>query len=42
MIPIYQAIGAWAYPSNLDIDAAELNGTFLTGLKYPGRVYFKN
>jgi peptide/nickel transport system substrate-binding protein len=41
MIPIYQAIGAWAYPSNLNIDAAELNGTFLTGLKYPGRVYFE-
>jgi peptide/nickel transport system substrate-binding protein len=41
MIPIYQAIGAWAYPSNLEIAAAELNGTFLTGLKYPGRVYFK-
>jgi peptide/nickel transport system substrate-binding protein len=41
MIPIYQAIGAWAYRSDLNIDAAELNGTFLTGLKYPGRVYFE-
>jgi len=41
MIPIYQAVGAWAYRSDLNIDAAELNGTFLTGLKYPGRVYFE-
>ncbi len=40
MIPIYQAIGAWVYRSDLNIDAAELNGTFLTGLKFPGRVYF--
>jgi peptide/nickel transport system substrate-binding protein len=41
MIPLYQAIGAWVYRSDLNIDAAELNGTFLTGLKYPGRVYFE-
>ena len=41
MIPIYQAVGAWAYRSDLNIDAAELNGTFLTGLKYSGRVYFE-
>jgi peptide/nickel transport system substrate-binding protein len=41
MIPIYQAVGAWAYRADLNIDAAELNGTFLTGLKYPGRVYFE-
>ncbi len=41
MIPIYQAIGAWAYDADLNIDAAELNGTFLTGLKYPGRVYWE-
>ena len=40
MIPIYQAVGAWAYRSDLNIDAAELNGSFLTGLKYPGRAYF--
>ena len=41
-IPIYQAIGAWAYRSDLNIEAAELNGTFLTGLKYPGRLYFED
>lgn len=41
MIAIYQAIGAWAYRSDLNIDDAELNGTFLTGLKFPGRVYFE-
>ncbi|HMM27989.1 MAG TPA: ABC transporter substrate-binding protein [Aggregatilineaceae bacterium] len=40
MIPLYQAVGAWVYRSDLNIDAAELNGTFLTGLKYPGRAYF--
>ncbi|HML23273.1 MAG TPA: ABC transporter substrate-binding protein [Aggregatilinea sp.] len=42
MIPIYQSVGAWVYRSDLNIDAAELNGTFLTGLKYSGRVYFEN
>ncbi|MCC6799024.1 MAG: hypothetical protein IT325_02840 [Anaerolineae bacterium] len=41
MIPLYQAVGAWVYRSDLNIDAAELNGTFLTGLKYPGRAYFE-
>ncbi len=42
MIPLYQSVGAWVYRSDLNIDAAELNGTFLTGLKYSGRVYFEN
>jgi peptide/nickel transport system substrate-binding protein len=41
MIPIYQAIGAWVYRSELNIDDAQLNGTFLTGLRFPGRVYFE-
>jgi peptide/nickel transport system substrate-binding protein len=41
MIPVYQAVGLWAYRSDMNIDAAEINGTFLTGLKYPGRVYFE-
>ena len=40
MIPIFQPIGVYVYPSNLNLDAAEINGTFLTGLKFPGRAYF--
>ncbi|HVU12233.1 MAG TPA: ABC transporter substrate-binding protein [Phototrophicaceae bacterium] len=42
MIPIFQPIGVYAYTSNLNLDAAEINGTFLTGLKYPARAYFVN
>jgi len=40
MIPIFQPIGVYAYTSNLNLDAAEINGTFYTGLKYPARAYF--
>ncbi len=40
MIPIFQPIGVYVYSSNLNLDAAEINGTFLTGLKFPGRAYF--
>jgi len=42
MIPLYQSVGVWVYPSTLNIEAAELNGTFLTGLKYSGRVYWES
>jgi peptide/nickel transport system substrate-binding protein len=40
LIPIFQPIGVYVYRSDLNLDAAEINGTFLTGLKYPGRAYF--
>ena len=40
IIPIFQPIGVYVYTSKLNLDAAEINGTFLTGLKYPGRAYF--
>jgi peptide/nickel transport system substrate-binding protein len=40
IIPIFQPIGVYVYRSDLNLDAAEINGTFLTGLKYPGRAYF--
>lgn len=40
MIPIFQPIGVYVYRSDLMLDAAEINGTFLTGLKFPGRAYF--
>ena len=40
MIPIFQPIGVYMYRSDLNLDAAEINGTFLTGLKFPGRAYF--
>ena len=41
MIPIFQPIGVYVYRSDLNLDAAEINGTFLTGLKFPGRAYFE-
>jgi len=41
MIPIFQPIGVYVYGSNLKLDAAEINGTFLTGIKWPARVYFE-
>ncbi|MEP7293569.1 MAG: hypothetical protein ABI835_17415, partial [Chloroflexota bacterium] len=40
MIPIFQPIGVYVYRSDLNLDAAEINGTFLTGLKFPSRAYF--
>jgi len=40
IIPIFQPVGVYVYPSDLNLDTAEINGTFLTGLKYPGRAYF--
>ncbi len=40
MIPIFQPIGVYVYPSNLVLDEAEINGTFLTGIKYPALAYF--
>lgn len=40
IVPIFQPIGVYVYPSTLVLDAAEINGTFLTGLKFPGRAYF--
>ncbi len=39
MIPLFQAIGVWGVSSNINIEAAEPNGTFINGLKYPGRIY---
>lgn len=41
MIPIFQPIGVFVFRSDLNLDAAEINGTFLTGLKFPGRAYFE-
>ena len=40
LIPIFQPIGVYAFRSDLDLEAAEINGTFLTGLKYPGLAAF--
>ena len=40
ILPIFQPIGVYVYRSDLNLDAAEINGTFLTGIKYPGRAYF--
>jgi peptide/nickel transport system substrate-binding protein len=41
MIPLFQAVGVWGLRANVNIDAAELNGTFINGLKYPGRIYLE-
>jgi len=40
LIPIFQPIGVYVYRSDLNLDEAEINGTFLTGLKFPGNAYF--
>ncbi len=40
MIPIFQPIGVYVYPSKLNLDAAQINGTFLTGIRHPERAYF--
>jgi peptide/nickel transport system substrate-binding protein len=40
LIPIFQPIGVYVFRSDLDLEAAEINGTFLTGLKYPGLAAF--
>ena len=41
MIPIFQPIGVYVYRSDLILEAAEINGTFLTGLKFPGLAYYE-
>ena len=41
MIPIFQPIGVFVYRSDLNLDAAEINGTFLNGLKFPGFAYYE-
>ncbi len=41
MIPIFQPIGVFVYRSDLNLDAAEINGTFLNGLKFPGRAFYE-
>jgi len=41
MIPLFQAVGVWGLRANVNIEAAELNGTFINGLKFPGRVYLE-
>lgn len=40
LIPIFQPIGVYVYRSDLILDEAEINGTFLTGLKFPALAYF--
>lgn len=40
IVPIFQPIGVYVFRSDLNLDAAEINGTFLTGLKFPGRAWF--
>ena len=40
LIPIFQPIGVFVFRSDLNLDEAEINGTFLTGLKFPGNAYF--
>lgn len=40
LIPIFQPIGVYVFRSDLNVDEAEINGTFLTGLKFPGKAYF--
>jgi peptide/nickel transport system substrate-binding protein len=42
LLPIFQPIGVYVYTSKLNLDEAEINGTFLTGLKYPGLAYFES
>ncbi len=39
-VPIFQPIGVYVYRSDLIMDDAEINGTFLTGIKYPGLAYY--
>lgn len=41
MIAIFQPIGVFVYRSDLKMDAAEVNGTFLTGIKLPGRAFYE-
>jgi peptide/nickel transport system substrate-binding protein len=41
IIPIFQPIGVYVFRSDLNVETAEINGTFLTGIKYPGEVYFE-
>ncbi|MFN8379110.1 MAG: ABC transporter substrate-binding protein [Anaerolineae bacterium] len=40
-IPIFQPIGVYVYRSDLNLDTAEINGTFLTGLKFPALASFE-
>ncbi len=39
-IPIFQPIGVYVYRSDLILDEAEINGTFLTGLKFPALAHY--
>jgi peptide/nickel transport system substrate-binding protein len=41
IIPIFQPIGVYVFSSQVNVDNAEINGTFLTGIKYAGEVYFE-
>lgn len=41
IIPIFQPIGVYVFRSDLNVENAEINGTFLTGIKYAGEVYFE-
>lgn len=40
LIPIFQPIGVYVFRSDLNLEAAEINGTFLTGIKFPGLAEF--
>lgn len=41
IIPIFQPIGVYVFRSDLNVDNAEINGTFLTGIKFVHEVYFE-
>ncbi len=41
LIPIFQPIGVYVFRSDLNLETAEINGTFLTGLKFPGNAFFE-
>lgn len=41
LIPVFQPIGVYVYRADLNLDEAEINGTFLTGLKFPANAYFE-
>ena len=40
-VPIFQPIGVYVYRSDLNLDGAEINGTFLTGLKFPALAFYE-
>lgn len=39
-IPIFQPIGVYVFRSDLNMDEAQVNGTFLTGMKFPALAAF--